>query len=363
MANKERPSTKICRHCQTEIPYRAKVCPQCRKKQKKGVLKWLLIALAAIIVLSLFFSGGEDASVDNPVMDGAEESVSEAFNPAEKTEENKSNVAAPSQTEFRVGDIIQDGDMQIAYLSSGVYREENQFMQPEEGYQYIFIELACSNTGSDGDEVMSNFSFECYADGYAVEQHYGADGGLSAILSPGRSTSGMICFSVPVDAETIEIEYETNFLSDKKLTFLYEGEQTSDIILATNVSRAEDAFVVGDVAATDRISIAYLSCEDWVSDNMFVEPASGNKFISLEFEVENISEADVTISYFDFYCYADGASCPASYFRDDALSATLSAGRKAKGTVSFEVPVDAEIVEVEYETNYWTSSRIVFTAK
>ena len=52
----------------------------------------------------------------------------------------------------------------------------------------------------------------------------------------------------------------------------------------------------------------------------------------------------------------------ASIFRDDHLSATISAGRKVKGTVTFEVPVDATVVEVEYLTNFWTSNRVVFDA-
>ena len=60
-------------------------------------------------------------------------------------------------------------------------------------------------------------------------------------------------------------------------------------------------------------------------------------------------------------CYADGLNCKAVYYRDDELSATLSAGRKAKGTVTFEVPIDAEVIEVEYLSNYWTSNRVVFT--
>ena len=52
----------------------------------------------------------------------------------------------------------------------------------------------------------------------------------------------------------------------------------------------------------------------------------------------------------------------ASIFRDDNLSATISAGRKVKGTVTFEVPVDATVVEVEYLTSFWTSNRVVFDA-
>lgn len=52
----------------------------------------------------------------------------------------------------------------------------------------------------------------------------------------------------------------------------------------------------------------------------------------------------------------------ASIFRDDHLSATLSAGRKVKGTVTFEVPIGAATVEVEDLTNFWTSNRVVFDA-
>ena len=95
---------------------------------------------------------------------------------------------------------------------------------------------------------------------------------------------------------------------------------------------------------------------------MFVVPAEGYHFISCEFEFENVGDSDEFVSSFDFDCYADGISCKGTYIREDELSATLSAGRKTKGTVTFEVPVDAEIVEVEYLSNYWTSNRVVFSA-
>ena len=65
---KEKPTTKLCKHCKTEIPYDAKVCPNCRKKQKGGKLKWILIiAVVAVIALLIYGSGNsyklsEDAS-------------------------------------------------------------------------------------------------------------------------------------------------------------------------------------------------------------------------------------------------------------------------------------------------------------
>ena len=105
-----------------------------------------------------------------------------------------------------------------------------------------------------------------------------------------------------------------------------------------------------------------IHCGEYHSDNQFIQPTDGYHYIYCELECENTAEKDYDeyVSYFCFDCYADGVSCEALYSMDDALSATISAGRKAKGTVAFEVPYGAKVVEVEYLTNVWTSNRIVF---
>ena len=59
--SKEKPTTKICKHCKTEIPYDAKICPQCRKKQGPG---GCLIAVVVVILIAIIGScasmGGKD---------------------------------------------------------------------------------------------------------------------------------------------------------------------------------------------------------------------------------------------------------------------------------------------------------------
>ena len=57
---KEKPTTKICKYCKTEIPYDAKVCPQCRKKQGKGIVAKILIALLVLGIIGAIFGGGDD---------------------------------------------------------------------------------------------------------------------------------------------------------------------------------------------------------------------------------------------------------------------------------------------------------------
>ena len=57
MGNSKDTGTKICKHCQSEIPKKAKVCPNCRKKQG-GKLKWIIIAIVVIGIIGAAMGGG-----------------------------------------------------------------------------------------------------------------------------------------------------------------------------------------------------------------------------------------------------------------------------------------------------------------
>ncbi len=59
MSKKEKPATKLCKHCKTEIPYDAKVCPNCRKRVKGGILKWIIIILVVVMVINAL--GNDDS--------------------------------------------------------------------------------------------------------------------------------------------------------------------------------------------------------------------------------------------------------------------------------------------------------------
>lgn len=58
---KEKPATKTCKHCNTEIPYEQTTCPNCGKKQPK---KRLLPVVAVVVVLLFALStcGSNDSS-------------------------------------------------------------------------------------------------------------------------------------------------------------------------------------------------------------------------------------------------------------------------------------------------------------
>lgn len=173
---KETPETKLCKHCKTQIPYGAKVCPNCRKRVKGGKGKWIVLGVIVAVIIAVV------ATQDNPKKVGEVDSSTQG----QTTPGNESTTqpTSPEKTQYVVGDILRDGDLEIVYIASGDYVEENQALQPEEGEKYIFLQFAFANRGESGDISISSFSFDCYADGYAAETHYWNEGDFSATLSP-----------------------------------------------------------------------------------------------------------------------------------------------------------------------------------
>lgn len=360
---------KTCRHCGAEIAKSAKVCPNCGGKNAKPIfLRWWFIALVGIILIGAIgggSSGSKSGGTQQTQQIGTVGQASAAAAPQSEPKASEPKASEPTpepKTVYHVGDILQDGNSQIVYVSSGDYTSDNQFMQPKEGNKYIFLKFAFINAGK-ADTSISSYSFEAYADGYHVDMFYGGDDDLSATLSAGRATTGLIYFEVPADAQEIEVEYTPNVFLDRKIKFIYEGNLDSGFELEPNSARTEGALNVGETYENSSLRIVYLSCENYVSDNMFIQPKAGNHFVTLSFEFENLGNSDRMVSSFSFDCYADGMACSAAFVRDDDLQATISAGRKAKGTVTFEVPDSAEVIEAEFNNNVWTSDRIAFTIK
>lgn len=165
------------------------------------------------------------------------------------------------------------------------------------------------------------------------------------------------------NAEKVGEVASTNFSTeaDASTESKTEAASTTATDETTTESSGEGVFKVGDIIETKTLRIGYLSCGEYISDNQFIQPEAGNKFVFFELEFENISDSDESISSMvGFNCYADNNSCDQKFLIENDLSASLSPGRKTKGKVCFEVPENAQVIELEYEENIFKSDRIVF---
>lgn len=221
---KEKPTTKVCKHCKTEIPYGAKVCPQCRKKQG-GALKWVIIAVVAIGIIGAAAGGGDDEpkeTSNNSSNSGKESTPTNESSSKESASEPEQEVKEETKDKYNVGDTWENKYVLVSYDECGEYVSDNQFIQPADGNKYVYATFTFENVGSS-DTTVGYWDFDCYADGYACEGTYGADGaGFTQSLSSGRKITGTVYFEVPADATEIEFEYSPSFWTSEKIVFVYE---------------------------------------------------------------------------------------------------------------------------------------------
>lgn len=127
----ETKETKICKHCQSEIPAKAKVCPNCRKKQGgMGCLGVILLVVGILIALFAFIRmmGGSDSKDKNP------QKVGEA-------ESNDSAEAEEPSNVFQVGDIVETDNFRITYESAGEYEPDNEFLQAKDRIYLLGVQI------------------------------------------------------------------------------------------------------------------------------------------------------------------------------------------------------------------------------
>jgi len=137
-------------------------------------------------------------------------------------------------------------------------------------------------------------------------------------------------------------------------------------MLETNESTVSEVYNVGDVYESKEIKIMYLNSGDYNVENEYSQPESGNKFIFVEFSIENVGNSDCSVGYASFRCYADNTECSNPIVSSEGtmpVITSLSPERNTKGKIFYEVPTTAEKIEIEYETNIFTQEKIYFNFK
>lgn len=147
--------------------------------------------------------------------------------------------------------------------------------------------------------------------------------------------------NVKADASNVKIEETTKADKDKK-------------------------YNVGETYSYKDFDVTYTECGELTEYNKFMPPKDGNKIIYATFDISNNSSSDRSALYTDFKCYADGYACDGYYATEGtglSFSERLSAGRKCTGKVAFEVPENAEDIEIEYSPSFWSSKKAIFVYK
>lgn len=143
--------TKVCKHCKSEIPAGAKICPQCRKKQG-GIGKWIVLAIVIIAIGSAAVSGGssDDSSGDTKVASSGNADASGSEKETDKKREKIEYISVTAQ------DLV-DAMNKNAMKASETYKEK-----------HLKIKGKLGNIDSDGKYISIDsdeidfVSIQCY---------------------------------------------------------------------------------------------------------------------------------------------------------------------------------------------------------
>lgn len=123
----------------------------------------------------------------------------------------------------------------------------------------------------------------------------------------------------------------------------------------------------GDTAEDNGIRVTLVNAEITTGSGYSVA-ADGNIFVVLEFEVENESNTDISVSSmlsFEAYCddYAVNQSLtPLTLYPDQSsLDGSVAAGRKLNGLIAYEVPADFQNLDVTFTPSFWGNRSVTFS--
>lgn len=194
------------------------------KKNKLHTGSWFAIIWCVLVIVA-YASGVENkentnvsnnTSVQTTTSEPVKEIATqkESVEPTEQPVDETNNVISPGYTFDADGLQVTINDFDLEFTD---YEDEYGWNAPADGTKYIMIDVSYQNNSKD-DKYVSIYDFQCYADDTDCEQNYSVvdSSSLNANLSSGRKTSYKIAFVVPQDAQSIELEYETNIWTGHK---------------------------------------------------------------------------------------------------------------------------------------------------
>lgn len=198
------------------------------KKSTRIILTVLCVGLS-IFVYNEYYS--KQAKINRQ-----KEAIQEALNEVNDTytsdtgtfsqevgETESSDVATTNSSDYAmVGDTVNVNNIEIAINDADLdfqdYDNEYGYNSPQDGMKYVKASFTYTNIGNS-DNYASIYDFKCYADNQTCEQAYGLDdsGFMNTNLSPGRSVSFSTYYQVPINSQSIELEYSSLWSTDNTI--------------------------------------------------------------------------------------------------------------------------------------------------
>ena len=162
----------------------------------------------------------------------------------------------------------------------------------------------------------------------------------------------------------------TSTSSNKTSTSSVSSVTTTSVPEATATPvPAKTSYGVGEPAESKGVTVTLVSVTE-SSGSTYNKPSDGNVFVLCEFEIENGSTNEITVSSMvSFTAYCDDYTCTYSLNAllekgsKNQLDGSIAAGKKFNGVVGYEVPINWNELEIHFTPNFWSGKDIIFVAE
>ena len=222
----EKKQTKQCKYCKTEIPADAKICPNCKKRQRPGgCLIAVLVVVVVVIVLAVV--GGSSSDAGTVVNDTPPATESTA--PTASSQQPEVTQAPQEEpVVYGVGDTAQCDGVEVT-LQTMEQNAGQDYLYPEEGNVFVALQFEIVNNSDADLSVSSMLSFEAYCDDYSINQSLtGAslypDSTLDGTVAVGKKLGGTIVYEVPADWQQLDVSFAPSVWVDQAVNFVVTNE-------------------------------------------------------------------------------------------------------------------------------------------
>ncbi len=210
--------TKKCKKCQTDIPKKANVCPQCRSKQGTPILAVIVAFFVLFVVIGLLGGGGNknEVSKTSPTQPPIEQAATSPTDTPKPTE-------SPKELSFGLNEVAAFPTLEINALEIAK-SEGNKYIKPAEGKTFIGVKFEIKNISSEVENISSLLLFDTYVDDVKSDFSFSAmtafgDGTLDGELEPGKKMIGWIAVEAGTNTKNIELVVKDSWLSLNKAKF------------------------------------------------------------------------------------------------------------------------------------------------
>lgn len=187
---------KKCKYCGTDIDSKAKICPNCKKKQsKKG--KYIILGIIAIIIIGIIVSNNDEKR---------------------KEEERKK--------EFTQNEVATYKEVSYSITKVEKTQGKNEFLKPKDGYEYVKVTIKIENNSKE--KISYNALDWQMVNSDGVEDAWGSitaeeDRMLnSGELDAGGKVEGVLIWEQKKGDNNLRLRYYDNVLFDKKYTLEFK---------------------------------------------------------------------------------------------------------------------------------------------